>query len=282
MNIPNTSTTLVFLHVPLLPLDSHGQKPQPLLYYKHGEGKLNLASINPGNSYDLYVGGGGGNKAFYELMDNAGQKKVYGGTDDYKARHLALVAKANQAGGNGAASEIYKDTDPMRFSYVRATRLSTKTYEGVCFVDVFDAKHCPYGDPLNSTMLYAAPPDGRNYPVEADFLRDITATAKCAIQTVAEYNALAKQQGVPPVEALRSCLYSSAIYNPNPKTDKSLPQGWRPKTDLGVIARAIYAGFAAELVAQNGAGLSELHLPYRDDPHDPLFAAVYADLNNSN
>lgn len=121
-------------------------------------------------------------------------------------------------------------------------------------------------------MLYVAPPDGANYQVESDFLRDITLTATYAIQAIAGYNALASQQGLPPVEALRSILFSSNIYNP------VLPN--RPKVGFDAIARAIFAGYASELRAHD-SGLKELQLPYSNDPKDPIFAAVEADMSKN-
>jgi hypothetical protein len=213
----------------------------------------------------LYVGGDGGNGAFHKSLSGAGQK-----VDDYQARHQALVAKVTKSGGS--ASESYSTDDPTSFSYVQATKLSTKSYEGVCFLDVFGAKLCPKGNSKNAAMLYVAPPDGNNYPVESDFLRDITLTASYAIEAIAGYNAVAAQQGLAPVEALRSILFSSNIYNP------VMPK--RPKVGFDTIARAIFAGYTSGLTAQK-SGLKELQLPYSSDPKDPIFAAVEADMSKN-
>lgn len=125
MYVPGTQITLTFINVP--------QGEYAPLYYGHTQSGLTLASANPGNSYGLYVGGDGGNGAFHRSLSGAGQH-----VDDYQTRHQALVAKITQSGSS--ASETYQNTDPTSFSYVQATRLNAKSYEGVCFTDIFDPK----------------------------------------------------------------------------------------------------------------------------------------------
>ena len=227
MNVPGTQVALTFISVPI------GEHCP--LYYDAAEGSLNLASVNPGNSYQLYVGGEGGNGQFHDDLQDAGQQKV----DDYASRHQALAAKVTQKGGS--ASETYQDVDPMCFSYVQVNKLNPKN----------NAK--------NAAMLYLAPPDGSNYPKEADFLAAIKAAATYVVRTIAGYNAVAAQDGLPAIEVLRSCLFSSGIYNPA----KILP---------AKIA-AIFAGYFQELQAQD-SGIVELQLPYSSDKSDPLFAAI--------
>lgn len=84
------------------------------------------------------------------------QKCQPGNYDDYQDRHLKLIAKA---GPGGTASETYTNTDPCAFSYVNAKQVSQTPgwYEGVAFVDVFDAALRPHGNAKNVAMLYAAP-----------------------------------------------------------------------------------------------------------------------------
>jgi hypothetical protein len=249
-------------------------KPLPPLYYGANEGSLTLASVNAGNSDGLCVGGGGVNKGFLiDLTSSAGQKNVNlnnctnaGKKDDYQFRHLQLLAKAGQ---NGTAQEAYSATDPCTFSYANSTQVSssaTNWYEGVCLVDVFDPGLCPAGNTKNAAMLYVAPPKGSHYASDADFLAAITATAANIIKTIAGYNAIAAQQGLPIIEALRNTLYSSVLYNPS-------------NLDHGEIARAIFAGFQSELQANANSGLVELQFPVGGSV-DPLFAAVQTDLNN--
>ncbi len=81
-------------------------------------------------------------------------------------------------------------------------------------------------------------------------------------KAVAGYNALAPKESLPAIEAVRLCLYSSVIYNPN---DVSLDK----------IALAIFDGVSKELGA-GGSGLKELQMPVSDDTSDPLFTAVKA------
>jgi hypothetical protein len=193
------------------------------LYYDASEGSLNLASVNPANSYQLYDGGKGGNGRFHDDLQNARQQKV----DDYAPRHQSLAAKVTTNGGS--AFWTYQDVDPMRVSYVQVNTLNPNSHEGGCFVDVFDPTLCPKNNTKNVAMLYLAPPDGSNYPKEADFLADI--------KTIAGYNALAAQDGLPAIEVPRSCLFNSNIYNPA----KILP---------AKIAAAIFTGYFQELQAQ--------------------------------
>jgi len=253
MNVPGTQVALTFISVPI------GEHCP--LYYDTSEGSLNLASVNPGNSYQLYVGGKGGNGQFHDDLQDAGQQKV----DDYAARHQALAAKVTQNGDS--AAETYQYVDPMRFSYALVNKLNPNSYEGVCFVDVFDPTLCPKNNSKNAAMLYLAPPDGSNYPKEADFLAAIKAAATYVVGTIAGYNALAAKQGLPVIEVLRSCLFSSNIYNPA----RILP---------AKIAAAIFAGYFQELQAQD-SGISELQLPYSSDKNDPLFAAIQANMTTN-
>jgi hypothetical protein len=247
VKISGTSVTLGFILKP-----AGGYAP---VYYGRGEGSLALASVNAGNSQDLYVGGGGINGGFAKLLSRT-QK-----TGGYQARHQALV---DDAAKTGEAFMRYDDDDPTEFSYVYASKISDVAgwYEGICFVDVFSTSHRPAGNPHNSAMLYAAPPHGHNHPKEADFLDAVGQTGRNIATTVARYNAIAPQQNVPGIEALRLCLYSSGIYN-------------QYKVSLDKIALAIFDGVSAGLAAES-SGLKELQMPYSDDPDDPLFSAVKA------
>lgn len=218
------------------------------IYYSGGQSGPALASVNAGNAQQLYVGGGGINAGFAHALR---AQKI----GEYATRHVALAAKAAQAGGE--AFERYSDDDPMAFSYAyTAGRLPPSAYEGVCFVDVFAARLAPGGNASNAAMLYVAPPDGSGHPQEADFLGVIKKTGRSIAEALTRYNALAAGQSMPVLPALRCCLYSSAIYN---------PQG----VSLNKIALAIYEGLATGLAA-DATGVTELQLPYAN----PLFLAV--------
>ena len=114
-------------------------------------------------------------------------------------------------------------------------------------------------------MLYAAPPRGANHPQDADFLSAIRDTATNIVTCLGRYNAIAPKHGVPSIEVLRLCLFSSNIYN-----DYAVP--------LDEIALAIFDGVAAG-AAVGATGLKEVQFPYAgagDDGDGPLFAAVKA------
>jgi len=228
------------------------------IYYDSGEGTFVLASVNAGNSQALFVGGGGINAGFGHALSPT-QNIV-----DYAARHIAL---ANDAAQSGDAFKRYDDDNPDALSYVYAAKIIDKPgwFEGVSFVDVFAPSRCPHGNPKNAAMLYAAPPHGDNHPKEADFLDAIAKTGRNIVKCVAGYNALAPKQNAPVVEAMRLCLYSSVIYNPN-----AVP--------LDQIALAVFDGVSGELAAQPSSGIKELQMPWAakgDDKSDgPLFRAV--------
>jgi len=260
------------------------KKQQPHLYYSAREGKLNLASVNAGNSRSLDVGGGGINSAFEVVLSKTQT------TSGYWDRHMKLLAKADAAGS--PQWESYSTTDPCAFSYVDPTRIGSfaNWYGGVCFVDVFDpnnAKLCPDYNLLNIAMVYVAPPDGANYltnkqdvaVAKANFLIAIEATAAGIVKTVSAYNALATRQKLPVIQALRNCLFSSGIYDPKVLIN---PGDSKPKSlvDPSEIALTIFKGFTAALQKDPDTGLEELQFPvgngkiYQDD----LFLAVQQDL----
>jgi hypothetical protein len=258
----------------------------PDLYYGAQGGKLNLASVNAGNSNSggLCVGLRGVNGGFLRLLSatqkranltprSPGQKQgelpdsCQAGHDDYQDRHLKLLT---QADGGGQAWESYSNTDPCAFSLVNSQRISKAAgfEEGVCFVDVFDTKLCPHGNVKNFAMLYAAPPYDGNYTSKAAFLVAIEEMAQQIIRTVSQYNALAQQQQLPEIEALRNTLYSSGFYNSHLKASQE------------EIARAIFKGFTSQLNLDTNTGLVELQFPVGDvaNHQDALFAAVQQDL----
>jgi hypothetical protein len=244
----------------------------PPIYYGSGEGTLPMASVNAGNSQSLEVGLGGVNRAFASALGTgpggAGQKNVNSGSDNYQTRHNKLLANA---GSGATASESYSMDDPCAFSFVQASLVNRKSgwYEGVCFVDVFSGKLCPAGNALNAAMIYAAPPYGDNYASDADFLAAIQATAVNIIRAIAGYNAIAKKQNLPLIQALRNTLFSSALYNRS-----------KANVDPDKIARAIFAGFQSELQAQD-AGLLELQFPVGRGAQGRLFGPVEDDLTQA-
>lgn len=250
----------------------------PPLYEAANQGSLNLASVNAGNADTLCVGLGGVNLQFLSDLSptqknaNLNQCNKAGSRDDYQDRHVKLL---EAAAAGGPAWERYANTDPCAFSYVEPTGLgpNSATYEGVCFVDVFDPKLCPGGDPKNFAMVYVAPPDGQYFQTHASFLAAIQTTAENMIRAVAGYNAIAAANGLPLVEALRNTLFSSSIYNRVPHL---------PQVPLAVIARAIFAGIASELAKHPDCGLVELQFPVGDGSklQGDVFAALKSDLGS--
>jgi hypothetical protein len=219
------------------------------LFYPHGGSAPAMASVNAGNSAQLYVGGGGTNSGFARALSKL---KI----DAYAARHQALLAKAR---GGGPDIETYADTDPMAFSLVYPTALPSKKgsdEDGVCFVDVFAPEHCPNGVSDNAAMLYVAPPNGPNYADKATFLAAIRQTASNVATTMGRYNKIAGSHGVPAIPALRLCLFSSGIYNSFSISSNR-------------IAEQICAGLG-DVLAKDDCGLTKVQLPVAD----PLFYII--------
>jgi hypothetical protein len=256
--------------------DTFTHQYPPLYDDATANGTLNLASVNAGQSNTLLVGAGGVNQQF--LADLSPPQKNAnlssggaGNGDDYQDRHKKLLAKAV---AGGAPWEAYANTDPCAFSYVCPTQVNTAAgyWEGVCFVDVFDATLCPGGNPKNFAMLYVAPPYGPHFATPALFLAAIEATAVNIVRAIAGYNAIAAAQNLPILEALRNTLYSSTRYNQNPPV---------PLADIG---RAMFAGFASELANQPHCGLVELQFPVGDGSalQGDQFAALATELDPNN
>lgn len=250
----------------------------PDIYDATPQGTVRLVSVNAGNANanGLCVGLKGVNGAFLSVLAltqkrtnlSAQLSCIPGNHDDYQDRHLKLLAKAD---AGGAPWESYANTDPCAFSFVNPARISQAPgyTEGVCFVDVFDPKLSPYANPLNCAMLYAAPPFDKNYLTKAAFLVAIEELAGNIVKTVSAYNALAAQQNLPPIEAIRNTLYSSGYYNNviNASHDE--------------IARAIFLGYVGQLSLDPNSGILELQFPVGDaakNQDHPLFAAVQQDL----
>ncbi|MEP3889507.1 MAG: hypothetical protein ABJN69_03510 [Hellea sp.] len=235
----------------------------PGLFYSSPSTYGNMLSVNAGSSSGLYVGGGGINSGFEQAL--SAQK-----TSLYATRHSHLLHAVRNG---GADIETYSDKNPMGFSMVDISHVihnknnSTPQggNDGVCFVDIFgeDASGqslCPHGVAQNTGMLYACPPHGDNYADDAAFLAAISQTGANTVTSIGAYNKIAVANHQPLISAIRLCLFSSVIFNPN-------------KVDKGKIALAIFDGMSQTLV-KDDCGLTRVEMPYSTNPADPMFAAV--------
>ena len=215
----------------------------PIMYDAPGSGAA-MASVNAGNSEDLYVGGGGINGGFARAL--AGQD-----LDAYETRHKALVAQVRRG---GKAHVAYEDQNPTIFSLLNAERPltdQTQSHDGMCFVDMFGPGLQPNGVSENAGMIYVASPFGGNFATKELFLDAISTLAETIALTVGTYNALQKPESIPDLEVVRLCLYGSGIYNTH----------GAPAPD---IARAILQGLARGLSSHAG-GICIIEVP-DDDP----------------
>ncbi|MEM1199087.1 MAG: hypothetical protein AAGI06_07260 [Pseudomonadota bacterium] len=214
------------------------------IFYEAPSTDAAMASVNAGNSGDLYVGGGGINGGFARAL--AGQTL---GT--YETRHKALVA---QVRGGGEAHVVYEDENPTVFSLLNADRLlmdQAQAHDGACFVDMFGPGLQPNGIAENAGMIYVASPFGGNFATEELFIGAIRTLAETIALTASTYNGLQKPADVRNLEVIRLCLYGSGIYNTH----------GTPAPD---IARAILQGLAQGLSSHAG-GIGTIEIP-DDDP----------------
>ncbi len=220
----------------------------PIFYEAPGAGAA-MASVNAGNSEDLYVGGGGINGGFARAL--AGQT-----LSAYETRHKALVQHVR---GGGETHMAYDNKNPTAFSLLNADRPLTdrsQAHDGLCFVDMFGPGLQPNGVAENAGMIYVASPFGGNFATEELFLGAISTLAETIALTAATYNELQKPKDVPDLAVVRLCLYGSGIYNTH----------GTPAPD---IARAILQGTTQGLSSHAG-GIATIEVPDDDPWHRAL------------
>ena len=243
--IPKTKVNAVFIEKP-----ETGFAP---IFYDKKPGPGNMLSVNAGNSNGFWLGGGGINLGFSLALQQVQNISAY------ETRHKNLL---QQVQGGGPDFKVYTDENPTAFSLVYGKPLTSAPgyFDGLCFVDIFGKGHHPHGITNNIGMVYVAPPKGDNYDHETGFLDAIKKTAENMVKALSRYNSIAAQHGVPKVNILRLCLYSSGIYN-----------SFRVSSDK--IALAIFTGLKSVLENDDG-GLIHLEFPCSKDKNNPLFAAV--------
>lgn len=258
--IPGTKTDAVF-HQVGTHTDQNGNlvNDYPPLYGGYGTTGIFLASMNAGNSDQLYVGGGG---------INAGFAHVLGATQDidlYQKRHQEM---ADTAQTNSNTTKAFSKENPCASMSLCNFRVAgVGNYTGIAFLDAFSEARCPDGDGGNRAMLYVAPPLVPDYTDAKTLAADISAVGQHAIEAVATHNAWAAQNGAVSIEAVRLCAYSAGIYAGKLIT----------KEDTGM---AIFEGVVAGL-KQTGLALKEVQMPLGNpSPCDPLFNAVKAYLDS--
>ncbi len=229
----------------LLPASSSGFSP---LVRDKGESGGNLATIDAGDN-GLYVGGGGINLAFGALIGSpdAGLIGSAHATALANARKGTLVTTGFGAGQPVTLISVVLAASDPGSGYCRAETV---------FLDIFAAGHEPKGEPSNVALVYAVPPCGAmppdttrppNFTSDADFLAAVKSTAVNCVRAVADYNAnivaAYPALNLKPVDVLRTCLFSAAIFA-------------RPGVGADAVAHAIFDGFSDELATSKGAGLS--------------------------
>ena len=208
--IPNTSVEAVILDPTPMTGFAH-------LFLRNGEtenglyqGSVNAGTSNYGSVFA--VGLGGINGAFdNKLTNHAGQD-----TSLYQGLHQTLYNNA------GTALSAYQDqfapTDPISFSLLLKPPVSYNMddYDGIVFIDVFNANQLPFGNDLNYAMIYVVPPNAINYHSPQEFLHKVEQTNITLVNAVNLFNSKhatpGNTLGLQPIKDIRMCLFSGGYY----------------------------------------------------------------------
>lgn len=183
----------------------------------------NSSSVNAGTSDKgavFAVGLGGINGAFATALTQAGQD-----TSLYQKFHQSLYDRVR--GGKLTASlSTFKVTDPIQFLMVQkpAPQHHLPKFDGVVFIDVFNAYQLPNDNLRNASMIYVVPPNRINYPTDAAFYQAINVASMTIIEAVNGYNSKHAVSGnsmnLKPINNIRMCLFSGGIYRENASQEK--------------------------------------------------------------
>jgi len=216
--IPNSSVEAEILDpVPMngyVPLFLHASETANSLF----QGSVNAGTSNAGAVFA--VGLGGINGAFNRALTNhAGQT-----TSLYQNLHQGVY---NNAGtGISAFQSNFSANDPIRFSLMLKPQKSYNmaSYDGIVFIDIFNANQFPYGNNLNYSMIYVVPPLASNYNNIQDFLHKIEKTNITLVNAVNLYNAKhatsGNALGLEPIKDIRMCLFSGGYYRGSATIDQ--------------------------------------------------------------
>jgi hypothetical protein len=174
----------------------------------------NIGSVNAGTSnagHVFAVGLGGINIAFEHSLKAANQN-----THLYQTIHKQLF---DAAGTNlSEVSSNFSPNDPVQFSLIQKPDASYNLpqYDGIVFVDIFNAKQIPHHNDLNYSMIYVVPPNRSNYHDDASFFEAIEATCITIVTALDSYNSKyavsGNSLGLMPINNIRMCLFSGEIY----------------------------------------------------------------------
>ncbi len=216
--IPNTSVEAVIID----PVPMNGYV-DIFLHAGQTNNNLNQGSVNAGTSNygDVFaVGLKGINGAFASKLSNhAGQDVSL-----YKSLHQSLYNNAGKA--LSAYQDSFSNSDPIQFSLLLKPPKSFNLaqYDGIVFIDVFNANQLPYGNDLNYAMLYVVPPLASHYSLQADFLHAIEKTNITLVNAINLYNnkhaAPGNALGLAPIKDIRMCLFSGGYYRGNATIDQ--------------------------------------------------------------
>ncbi len=218
------------------------------IYLPHDETGLgNIGSVNAGTGA-LYLGGGTINLQFAATL-------IGGRTPDnnpFRDYHRQILTLRPNTHGY-----IVPDlTTGQGIQGLRYTLCSPSGHEfGTVFVHVFDDNHCPNANGQNRAMVYIVPPDGRSprYRDNQAFLDDVSETAARLIETVQAYNMMAGQRGLPKLDIIRTCRFSSGNFA-------------RKGTTGADVAKAIETGFTLGVfrIREKGQRVTIKEIQYED------------------
>ena len=159
------------------------------LYYTQGEAGNCLGSVNAGNAPMPYVGGGGINAVFANLLNKHANQDDQA-IDSYTQIHQDLY---NHAATGSAHRDHFPADSPLQYAYVLRPIGSKvlQNMDGAVFIDVFKPGMRPYSNANNYAMIYIIPPNGQfgyGYDTDQSFLAAVKQTAANIIKAVADFN----------------------------------------------------------------------------------------------
>lgn len=179
-----------------------------------------FASVNAGDS-ELYVGGAGINKAFADILKDAGQN-----IELYTVLHERLLKRALEENKDGSENETrfiimddLTNTHPdvevaLCRPCMELSRIDQSGRTGCVFISTFKDKY-PCNSSSNVALVYVVGPKGSDFVNKEDFIFAVQATAGNLMTALCDFNGFVRRQGknmYPRINLCRICLFSGGKY----------------------------------------------------------------------
>ncbi|WP_263079733.1 NADAR domain-containing protein [Endozoicomonas sp. Mp262] len=173
------------------------------IYIKDKSGTAPITSVNAGDP-GLYVGRGTINAAFGKILHRP---------DEYQQLHHHLLRHSNI--GDVTHFDEPGHTSTVQFCTVLKDDQSGQgKRDGTIIVDLFNDRHCPFGNTHNRSMTYVVPPERSDYETDQAFLAAVEQTAANMIRAVDSCNHRIAGDHRPGLVTpiLRVCGFSSGAF----------------------------------------------------------------------